>query len=81
LTLRQPLWYPARVMARRRKKKAEEQDEKFQWCPIREARVSIETCRHLAFVEGEPACLRCLQQDLFAAKPTRARSRSGRKKP
>ena len=70
----------AAAPAKRKKKTEDKQDEGFQWCAIREGRVSVETCRHQAFVEGEPTCLRCLQQDLFAGGKSRPRARSRRKK-
>ena len=80
MTLDRRLWYPARIMTKRKKKTDDKQDETYQWCAIRESRVSVETCRHLAFVDGEPACLRCLQQDLFAVNRSRPIGRSRRKK-
>ena len=81
MTLNCALWYPAREMARRKKKKKPEpSDEQYQWCPLRESRVSIETCRHQAFVEGDPACLRCMQRDLFSAATARKQPRGPRKK-
>ena len=71
---------PARLVLSIAVKKASTRDEaaSYRWCVLKDARVSLETCRRMLATSRSKICLECSQLDMFREETGRGGSRRKR---